>query len=81
MDNGELVIVPAAVRCGDVICMLSGSLSACALRPFPNGSWALVSGDCFIFTEKFRLPKEDYFLLCDEYVACNQDRVEEFRLR
>jgi hypothetical protein len=81
MDNGELVIVPGAAQPGDVICILAGSISACALRPFPDGSWALISGDCFIFPDKIRQLIEDYFFLGDEYVACNEDRVEEFRLR
>jgi hypothetical protein len=81
MDNSELVIVPGAVQRGDVVCILSGTILACALRPFPDGNWALVSGDCFIFTNKLRLPGESYFLFCDEYVACNKDSVEEFRLR
>jgi hypothetical protein len=81
MDNGELVIVPGAAQLGDVICILSESISACALRPCPDGSWALVSGDCFIFTDHHRLPEEPWCMLGDEYVACNKDRVEEFRLR
>jgi len=79
MENGELVIVPEAVQSGDVIYILSGAISACALRPSPDGRWALVSGDCHIFTDNFRNQEEGFFM-CDEYIACNQDKVEEFRL-
>jgi hypothetical protein len=81
MDNGELVIVPGAAQLGDVICVLSGSISACALRPFPDRSWALVSGDCSIFEDNYRSQEDHVIMLGDEYVAYNQDRVEEFRIR
>jgi hypothetical protein len=81
MDNGELVIVPEAVQHGDVICLLLGAISACALRPFPDGTWALISGDCYIFTNTIQFQGDGYFSTCDEYVACSERRVEEFRLR
>jgi hypothetical protein len=81
MDNGELVIIPEAVRCGDMIIILSGAISGCVVRPFPDGSWVLVSGDCHMFTDEFRPFEDSQILLCEEYVAYNQDRAEEFRLR
>ncbi|KAH8627378.1 HET-domain-containing protein [Alternaria alternata] len=82
MDNGELVIVPEAIRCGDVIVIISGAIVACALRfSSEDGSWALISGDCHMSTENFRSPRDGSHFMCDEYVACHQDRLEEFRLR
>lgn len=81
MDNGELVIVPEAIRCGDVIVIISGAIVACALRCSSDGSWALISGDCQMSTEKFRSQRDRSYFMCDEYVACHQDRLEEFRLR
>ena len=39
-----------------------------------------MSGDCYTFTIDFRDP-ETWHVQCDEYVACNQDRIEEFGLR
>jgi hypothetical protein len=81
MENGELVIVPEAVQCGDAIVVLSGAMVACALRHSPDGSWILISGDCYIFTESFRHSPSPWFFACDDYVAYNHDRVEEFRLR
>ena len=82
-ENGELVIVPGAGKVGDVICALSGAVSACVLRPLSDGSWVLISGDCHISTQSFRSTGEfeNSFFMCDEYVMCNRDRVEEFKLR
>jgi hypothetical protein len=80
MDNGELVIVPGAVRCGDVICILSGTVSACAMRPDLDGGWSLVSGDCYLFTEEFRSPLGPFSFMCGDYVARNQSKVQEFRI-
>jgi hypothetical protein len=76
-----LVIVPKAVKYGDVIIVLSGAISACVVRPFPDGSWSLISGDCHIFADDSMFSGVTSHFVCDEYVACNQDRVEEFRLR
>ncbi|KAF2686360.1 hypothetical protein K458DRAFT_430202 [Lentithecium fluviatile CBS 122367] len=66
MDNGELAIVPGNVRYGDVVCILSGTDSACTLRPDRNGNWTLVSGDCYILTESFKFPNYGWFL-CDDH--------------
>ena len=73
--------MPEAVQCGDVIVVLSGTISACVVRPFLDGSWTLISGDCHIFADDSMFSKATCFFMCDEYVASNQDRVEEFRLR
>jgi hypothetical protein len=81
MENGELVIVPEAVQHGDVICLLLGTISACALRPFPDGTWALISGDCYIFTDTVYFERDYSLSTCDEYVKRSKKRVEEFRLR
>lgn len=83
MDNGELGIVPGAVQRGDVIVFLSGAISLCVLRSLPDGSWTLMSGDCHMFTDDFTHPGDGHGhgADCNEYVACNQDRIEEFRLR
>ena len=78
MDNHELVIVPAAVQCGDVVCIFSGASSPCALRPDGDGHWTLVSGDCSIFTERFRPYSDPYSFMCDEYIKSNDNRIEEF---
>jgi hypothetical protein len=80
MENGELVIVPEAVRLEDTICILSGTATACALRANIDGSWTLISGDCWIFTELFQL-RDEWFIACDEHIACNKDKIEEFRIR
>jgi hypothetical protein len=81
MDNGELVIVPGAVRCGDVICILSETVSACALRSDPDRSWSLVSGDCYLITTKFHPSGAERSFMCDDYVVRNQSKVQEFRLQ
>lgn len=82
LENGELAIVPGDVQNGDIICILSGAVLPSLLRPGLDGSWTLISGDCYIFTDKFvKFPEEVTFFMCDEYILCNLDRVEEFRLR
>jgi hypothetical protein len=82
MENGELVVVPEAARSGDVICILSRAVSACILRPSPDGHWTLVSGDCYIFREGSLIAAQrGLSFACDKYIVCNQDVVEEFRLR
>jgi hypothetical protein len=81
MDNKEIVIVPENVQLGDVICILSGTDSACALRDSQHGQWTLASGDCYIFTEDFRYPDEPGWFMCDEYIVQNQGRIQDFRIR
>ncbi|KAF1843234.1 uncharacterized protein K460DRAFT_396592 [Cucurbitaria berberidis CBS 394.84] len=81
MDNGELAIVGRSVHEGDVVCVFSGADSPCALRSNENGTWTLVSGDCFIFTESFKPYMSAGEFMCDDYVAHHQDRLEEFKLR
>ncbi|KAF2656886.1 HET-domain-containing protein [Lophiostoma macrostomum CBS 122681] len=76
-----LLLVPGAVRPGHTICIFSGASSACALRELPDGRWALISGDCHIFMENSEFLEYGYVFLCDEYIACNQDKNEEFILR
>lgn len=80
MDNGELIIVPEAVRPGDTICILSGAISACALRELPDGRWMLMSGDCYIFGEDSVFTQDYPVPFDDEYITWNQDKKEEFRL-
>jgi hypothetical protein len=82
MSNGELIIVPEAVRCGDVVSMFAGADSPCVIRPDGQGGWTLISGDCFVFTEQFLshgTVHGDFW--CGTYVKRNQDKVEEFVLR
>jgi hypothetical protein len=71
--------VPAATQCGDVICILHGAVSPCALRRVQGGKWILVSGDCHIFAE--RLLDDQLHLMSEEYVASNKEHVETFILR
>lgn len=78
MDNGELIIVPAAIQCGDVICILQGSVSPCALRVDQDGKWTVVSGDCHIFERE--LLDGNLCLMSEEYIARNKEHVETFRL-
>ena len=73
--------MPEAVKCGDVIVVVSGAISVCVVRPFLDGSWTLISGDCYIFADDSMFAEVTGHFMCNEYVACNQDRVEEFRLR
>jgi hypothetical protein len=85
MDNDELAIVPASVRDGDVICIFPGAVSACVLRQIGHRHWALISGDCCLFTHEYFRPKEypDYIEVefdCDEYIACH-DKREVFIIR
>jgi hypothetical protein len=80
MDNGELIVVPEAVQCGDVISILVGAHSQCTLKLESHGNWSLVSGDCYMFTKHFEDATFGRFM-CDEYIKCNQDKVEEFILR
>ncbi|KAF2676828.1 hypothetical protein K458DRAFT_481669 [Lentithecium fluviatile CBS 122367] len=42
MDNGELPIVPRSVCNGDRVCVLSGAISPCVLRPNQDGTWTLL---------------------------------------
>jgi hypothetical protein len=79
--NGKLVIVPGAVQCGDVICIFSGTISACALRPEMDGSWSLISGDCHIFGMDFRDQDWPSIPFGDEYVRHHDSVAEEFRIR
>ena len=81
MDNGELILVPGAVQCMDVVCILSGADSPCVLRLVREGNWALVSGDCYILTEEFGLRDSEGVFGCDEHVLRNQSRLEEFVLQ
>lgn len=80
MDNGELVIVPEAVRDGDTIVTFSGADSPCAIRPDGRGGWTLISGDCYILTEQ-SLQQWSGDFWCSKYVESNQSKVEEFTLR
>jgi hypothetical protein len=81
MDNREIVIVPESAQHGDVICILSGTDSPCALRDDQQGQWTIVSGDCYIFTESFWHLYEASSFVCDEYIEQNQARLQEFRIR
>jgi hypothetical protein len=81
LDNGELVIVPRAAQCGDVICILSGTVSACALRFNLDNSWSLISGDCYLFNQKFMHPVAYEWFVSDDYIRQNQDKVQVFRIR
>jgi hypothetical protein len=81
MENKEIVIVPENVQRGDVICILSGTDSACALRDDRHGQWTLVSGDCYIFTESFWAPNKSEWSMYDKYIEQNQARIQQFRIR
>jgi hypothetical protein len=81
LDNGDLVIAPEAVLCGDVICILSGTVSACALRFNMDESWSLISGDCHLSTQEFTHPDNGFWFVSDDYIIQNQDKVQEFRIR
>jgi hypothetical protein len=80
MDNGELAIVPAKAQDGDVMCVLSGSVSACLLRLDGSGRWILISGDCYPFTENFRREGGTEFEY-SEYTASHKDCAEQFRIK
>lgn len=77
LETGELMVVPASARCGDIVCILSGSNAPCLLRPNQDGNWTLISGDCYIFSD-FTFPDHPGVFMCDEFVAHNQDSVQEF---
>jgi hypothetical protein len=81
MENGELIILPGAARCGDEVCILSGADSPCTLRTDGDGGWGLVSGDCPILTKHFQSPGNPWFFMCDEYVMYNQSEAKDFILR
>ena len=49
MQNAQLVLVPDAAECGDIVCMAKAAMSPFLLRPRQDGCWSLVSGDCYIF--------------------------------
>lgn len=78
LDNSELVIVAGGVRTGDVMCILSGAYSPCALRRLRSNYWSLVCGDCYIFTRNFY---KDLIFCSDAYVAQHQDSVQSFNIR
>ncbi|KAF2635552.1 HET-domain-containing protein [Massarina eburnea CBS 473.64] len=81
LDNGELATVPSSARHGDLVCIISGSDSTCVLRPDTHGNCTLISGDCYIFITSFlsrNFPRWDFF---GEYIECNQDRFEGFKIR
>ena len=76
LDNDDLVIVPHATKPGDVLCMFSGAVAPCLLRPDQDGCWALISGDCYMFGVDIDTMSE-----MDEYIHLNQSLVEDFTLR
>jgi hypothetical protein len=78
MENGELIIVPGAVQCMDVVCVLSGAHSPCVLRPDREGNWALVSDDCHMLTKEFTDTEGSF--VYDEHVMRNQSKLEQFVL-
>jgi hypothetical protein len=81
LGNGELAVVPRAAQCGDVICILSGTVSTCALRSSPDNSWSLVGGDCDLFTQRFERPDTGEWFVSDDFILENQDKVQEFSIR
>jgi hypothetical protein len=79
LDNGELAIVPGATQEKDVVCILSGTCSPCALRSKPGGSWSLVSGPVVSFPDNDRISNHDGIGFdCDEYITQSQDKIEDF---
>jgi hypothetical protein len=82
MDNGELITVPASIEAGDVVCILQGSYSPCALRTHQDGTWTLISGDCYIWKTELYAVVGDYLtFMSEEYIESNKERVETFRIR
>ncbi|EUC41293.1 hypothetical protein COCMIDRAFT_40509 [Bipolaris oryzae ATCC 44560] len=80
MDNKELIIVPACAERENVVCILSGTDAPCLLRPDQFENWTLLTGDCHIFGDSFRVPSTVFFL-CDEFIESHDNRVRDFRIR
>ena len=76
MQDGGLAIVPGAAQDSDVVCIIAGAISPCLLRPYRDGCWKLVSGDCHIFGGEY-----DSIAASDAYVDLHQSQAEEFVLR
>ena len=76
MEDGHLAIVPGDAKSGDVVCIISGAMAPCLLRPDRDGCWVLVSGDCHLF----ELGMTDVSLLM-KLVSQNVTQREEFRVR
>jgi len=76
MEDGHLAIVPGDAQSGDVVCIISGAMAPCLLRPDRDGCWVLVSGDCHLF----ELGMTDVSLLM-KLVSQNVTQREKFRVR
>ncbi|KAH7068515.1 heterokaryon incompatibility protein-domain-containing protein [Paraphoma chrysanthemicola] len=77
-SGGNLAIAPAAVECGDVFCLLSGAATASILRPVPDGTWTLISGDCYMPHVPDNGDEPSWI---DDYVSEHPDEREVFRIR
>lgn len=81
MDNGEIAIGPSDTQCGDTVCILWGTESACAVRPSQDGFWSLISGDVYIFTEEYKVDESPMWFMSDDFISDNYERAETFVIR
>jgi hypothetical protein len=81
LDNGDLTIAPANAELGDVVCILSGAVSPCLLRQHADGTWGLISGDCWLMVRDYQPIGCTAAFLCDEYVDDHPEDVVTFKIR
>ncbi|KAF1976312.1 hypothetical protein BU23DRAFT_45372 [Bimuria novae-zelandiae CBS 107.79] len=79
LSNGELATVSGSVQISDVVSVLSGAFSPCALRSELNGAWKVICGDCELFNRSF---DDEYGITFtpDIYLVQYQGELEEFRI-
>jgi hypothetical protein len=74
-EDGTIGLAPEETCEDDILCILRGSISPLILRQRREIGWTLVSGDCYVTGDLWRLDDEDFF---SSYVVQYGGTEEEF---